>query len=73
VIAAYMGIGSSVTVDGDMVLDAAFDIGDPMDLQFLYAGTDGVLVSGDVVTVPEPASLIILLALGGAALRRHRR
>lgn len=71
-IAAYTGIGSFVNVDGDMLLDSAFNVGGTMDFQFLYAGTDGNLITGDVVAVPEPATLA-MLTLGGLAVIRRRR
>lgn len=70
-IAAYTGIDSFVTVDGDLLLDSAFNVGGTMDLQFLYSGIDGNLITGEVVAVPEPATLA-LLAMGGLAVIRRR-
>jgi hypothetical protein len=60
-----------VNVDGDLLLDSAFNVGGTMDLQFLYAGIDGNLTTGEVVAVPEPATLA-LLAMGGLAVIRRR-
>jgi len=71
-VAAYAGIGSFVSVDGELLLDMAFDLAGTMDLQFLYAGTDGNLTVGNVVTVPEPTTLAVF-GLGAAAVLRHRR
>jgi hypothetical protein len=71
-IAAYNGVASFVALDGILSLDAAFRVGGSMDLQFLYAGTDGNLRTGSVVVVPEPAAIALLIPLCVLALRRRR-
>ena len=68
--AASVGVG--VLIDGDLTLDAAYDASEPMDLAFSYGvyGQGGSR-SGQIVTVPEPATLS-LLTLGGLAMLRRR-
>ena len=73
--AASLGVG--VLVDGELALGAAFDTTPPLslppDLMFSYGVFgQGGSVSGDVILVPEPATLG-LLAMGGLAMMRRRR
>ena len=72
---ASLGVG--VLIDGELALDAAYDTAGPMDLTFSYGvfgqGGSVSLGAGNVIVVPEPTCVALLLFGGLMGLSRGRR
>ena len=70
-----VSLGVGVDVDGLMSLDAGYDSSELMDLEFRYGlFGQGADVTGNVVVVPEPMTLsLVVFGLGVFAGRRRKK